>query len=212
MKRQRSMASALIALGLVLAIIAIVLAVHDHQAGLRPPADTTRASGEPSSKKPSATAINSYSVAPDVPKYIDIPAIGIPKTRVMQLGLTKNNQIAAPDNIYDAGWYNRSAKPGQAGAAFIYAHVSSWQADGAFYNLKKLKPGDKVYVTRGDNRQFSYQVVSLKIYDYRHVDMNQALSPVDAGKPGLNLMTCTGQVIKGTSEFNERLVVFTKQL
>ena len=26
---------------------------------------------------------------------------------------------------------------------------------------------------------------------------------------GLNLMTCTGEAIAGTSEFNERLVVFT---
>lgn len=39
--------------------------------------------------------------------------------------------------------------------------------------------------------------------------MNKTLSPINSQTPGLNLMTCTGQVIKGTSEFNERLVVFT---
>ena len=39
--------------------------------------------------------------------------------------------------------------------------------------------------------------------------MSQVLSPVNPTKPGLNLITCTGQVISGTSEFNERLVVYT---
>jgi hypothetical protein len=38
--------------------------------------------------------------------------------------------------------------------------------------------------------------------------MDQVLVPANANKPGLNMMTCTGEVIKGTSEFNERLVVY----
>lgn len=166
----------------------------------------------PSSKRPSAKTVAAYTVASDLPKFITIPAINVPQSRIIQLGLMANNQIAVPDNIYDTGWYNASAKPGQStpGAMFIYGHVSSWTADGVFYNLKKLEPGDKVTITRGDNKKFVYQVVSSKVYSYKHVDMRAALSAVAAGAPGLNLMTCTGQVIKGTSEFNERLVVFTK--
>jgi LPXTG-site transpeptidase (sortase) family protein len=121
----------------------------------------------------------------------------------------KSGQIAVPDNIYDTGWYDGSSKPGQPGAMFIYGHVSSWTADGVFYNLKKLKTGDQIIVTRGDNTTFTYQVSLTKIYPYNNVDMNTVLAPVNPAKPGLNLMSCTGQVIKGTSEFNERLVVFT---
>ncbi|HVV25671.1 MAG TPA: class F sortase [Candidatus Saccharimonadales bacterium] len=208
-RRQRLVAGSFIVIGFVLAAAAAGLIIHDHAVRPRPPADSLRTSSAPSSKKPSAAAVNSYRVAPDLPKYLSIPAISVPKTRVMQLGVTKNDQIATPNNIYNAGWYNRSAKPGQNGAMFIYGHVSSWQADGVFYNLKKLKAGDTVSITRGDNKTFTYQVVSSKIYDYRQVNMNQVLAPINAGKPGLNLMTCTGQVIKGTSEFNQRLVVFT---
>lgn len=74
----------------------------------------------PSSAKPTPKAIDSYTVAPSLPKYLNIPVIGITKTRVIQLGLMKNNQIATPDNIYDTGWYNGSARPGQNGAMFIY--------------------------------------------------------------------------------------------
>jgi len=163
----------------------------------------------PSSVKPSTSAIVNYSVAPTLPKYITIPAIGIDNTRVIQLGLMSNGQIATPDNIYDTGWYKNSAKPGQPGAMFIYGHVSSWTADGVFYNLKKLTPGDDITITRGDNTTFTYQVIKSKVYAYNNVDMHAVLSPINPNKPGLNLMTCTGEVIKGTSEFNEREVVFT---
>ncbi|MEI9913455.1 MAG: class F sortase [Candidatus Saccharibacteria bacterium] len=60
---------------------------------------------------------------------------------------------------------------GQAGAMFIYGHVSSWTADGIFFNLKKLVQGDKIVITRGDNKTYTYQVVSTKIYPYNNVDM-----------------------------------------
>lgn len=174
------------------------------------PGTTVNASSAPSSKKPSAKAVASYSVAPDLPKYIEIPSIRVARARVVRLGLTKDRQIASPDNIYDAGWYGGSAKPGQSGAMFIYGHVSSWTADGVFYDLKKLQPGDVVTIVRGDNHKFVYKVMSSKVYPADKVDMNAVLSPVKPGAQGLNLMTCTGHVIKGTSEFSERLVVFTK--
>jgi LPXTG-site transpeptidase (sortase) family protein len=207
--RQRLAAVSLIALGFVLAMIAALLLIHDHSAEPQPPADALRSTNAPSSKKPPQAAVDNYSVSPDLPKYISIPAINVSKTRIIQLELMKNNEIAAPNNIFDTGWYAGSAKPDQSGAMFIYGHVSNWTANGVFYNLKQLQPGDKITITRGDNKIFTYQVNALKIYPYDKVDMSKVLAPVDVSKPGLNLMTCTGQVIKDTSEFSERLVVFT---
>lgn len=201
------LAWSLIIVGVAAVAWSIVL-VSRHN-NTKPPASDLRSKSAPAAVGPSTKAVADYTVAPNLPKYINIPAIKVPTTRIMQLGLTSNNEIATPDNIYDAGWYNRSALPGQSGAMFIYGHVSSWTANGVFYNLKKLRAGDTVVITRGDNKTFTYRVVAIKIYDYQKVDMNQVLAPVDADKPGLNLMTCTGQIIKGTSEFNERLVVFT---
>jgi LPXTG-site transpeptidase (sortase) family protein len=164
----------------------------------------------PSSIKPSAKVIASYNVPPTDPKYISIPAIHINDVPVLKLGLMGDGAIATPDNIYDAGWYKGSSEPGQPGAMFIYGHVSSWTADGVFYNLKKLALGDKVTITRGDNVTYTYSVVTSKVYPYNRVAMSQVLSPISTSTPGLNLMTCTGNVISGTSEFNERLVVFTR--
>ena len=42
--------------------------------------------------------------------------------------------------------------------------------------------------------------------------MQAALTPVVAGQPGLNLISCTGDVIAGTNSFSERIVVFTSQV
>lgn len=203
MNKKLAVAWGLIIFGSILAIAAGIMVWHQHSLPKPPPGTVQTAS-----PKPTEAEINNYTVPPDNPKYIAIPTIGVSPARVIRLGLLSNKSIATPDNVYDTGWYDGSAKPGQSGAMFIYGHVSSWTAKGVFYNLKKLEPGDKVIITRGDNKKFTYEVVSSKVYNYKHVNMRAALSPIDPSKPGLNLMTCTGQVIKGTSEFNERLVVF----
>ncbi len=192
----------LIGLGITGGLLSLLIFSHAH-----PPAAPQVIA--PSAAKPTPTQVTSYTVAPDLPKYITIPSIGVPKTRVIQLGVTKNNQIATPNNIYDTGWYNASAKPGQPGAMFIFGHVSSWQANGVFYNLKKIKPGDAITIQRGDNTIFTYKVASTKVYPATQVDMHAVLSPISSSVAGLNLMTCTGTVIKGTSEFTQRLVVFS---
>ena len=57
--------------------------------------------------------IDKYTVSANNPRYISIPALGVGKTRVMTVGLTKLNTLAMPRNINDAGWYDKSATPGQ---------------------------------------------------------------------------------------------------
>lgn len=203
--RSRWLAYGLITIGVLAAALALMLiTLGRHQTVRAPSIDPVRLSAP----KPSSNTVAAYNVAPDHPKYITIPGIKVPKTRIIQLGTTGHNQIAAPNNIYDVGWYDQSSKPGRPGAMFMYGHVSSWEAQGIFYNLKSLKAGDEITLTNGANQQFVYKVIKSKIYSAQAVDMNEVLSPVSS-QPGLNLMTCTGNLIKGTNEFSERLVVFT---
>jgi sortase (surface protein transpeptidase) len=207
--KQSKLELLLVACGIILGFIAIFLLLNNNQKMPKAPSGTLTATTAPSALKPNAQVIAKYAVPPTYPKYITIPTIGVSETRIIRLGLISDGSIAVPNNIYDTGWYDGSARPGQRGAMFIYGHVSSWTANGVFFTLKKLQPGASVKITRGDNKTYTYHVVSTKIYPYNHVDMSQVLAPVNPDKPGLNLMTCTGQIIKGTSEFNERLVVFT---
>lgn len=198
-----------ILIGLILASVAIILSIHNKETEPKPPPGALTSKSAPSSIKPKASTVASYTVPANNPKYIAIPAIGITNTPVLRLGLTTSRAINVPDNVYETGWYDGSSLPGHSGAMFIYGHVSSWTADGIFYNLHKLVTGDKVIITTGNNAVYTYQVVSSRVYPYTNVDMSQVLSPINSNTPGLNLMTCTGKVISGTSEFNERLVVFT---
>jgi sortase (surface protein transpeptidase) len=93
----------------------------------------------------------------------------------------------------------------------IDGHISSWTARGVFYGLKELKPGDALQIVRGDGVIFNYLVVKSQTYPASNVDMAAALTPVTPGTPGLNLISCSGDVIPGTSNFNERIVVFAAQ-
>jgi len=202
------LAYGLVALGVTLALVAAVMYVYYQRMEPKPPPGALTSPSAPSSVKPKPAVVASYMVPPANPKYLAIPALGINNTRVLRLGLTRERAIAVPGSIYDTGWYDRSSRPGQPGAMFIYGHVSSWTAPGIFYHLKNLKAGDQITVTRGDNTTFTYQVAAVKAYPYNNVNMPQVLAPVDASKPGLNLMTCTGYIISHTSGFSERLVVF----
>lgn len=165
----------------------------------------------PSTTKPNNNAYSSYTVAPDLARYLKIPKLGV-DSRVLQVGVKADGSVAAPNNVYDTAWYNGSAKPGQAGATLIDGHVSSWTSRGVFYGIKNLVTGDTIQVQKGDNSTLTYKVVKTQVYDAANVDMRAAMQPVTAGKSGLNLITCTGQVKKGTSEFNQRVIVFAEQV
>lgn len=199
----------LIGCGAACGVAAIFLAAAPRLQERTTPVRTVADEPTPISDTPKPNDIVNYIVAPDAPKFIAVPAIDIKQARVKSLGVRKNNQIAAPDNIHDAGWYMASAKPGQKGAMFMYGHVSNWEAKGLLYDLKKLKKGDVITITRGDNQTFTYSVVASEVYAADKVPMERVLAPIDAALPGLNVMTCSGLLIKGTDDFSERLVVYT---
>lgn len=167
--------------------------------------------GLPSTVRPSSQAISQYVVAPDLARYLNIPKLNI-HARVLQVGVIASGQVGTPDNVFDTAWYTGSAKPGQPGATLIDGHVSSWTTHGVFYSIKQLVPGDALQIVRGDGAMINYQVVTTQTYSVNSVNMQAALSPITAGKSGLNLITCTGQFNASTHEFNERVVVFAQQV
>jgi sortase (surface protein transpeptidase) len=163
----------------------------------------------PSTVKPKPSEFDTYTVAPDRPRYLFIPKLSV-RAMVKPLGLVANNHIDAPRSAFDAGWYVESAKPGQAGAMFIDGHVSGGAVPGIFHNITSLIPGDTLQVQRGDGALLTYTVIKSQTYSIANVDMSTILEPM-TNKPGLNIMTCGGNVIKGTNNFDKRIVVFAEQ-
>lgn len=164
----------------------------------------------PSTDKPGKNEFDSYKVAADAPRYIFIPKISV-EAIVKPMGLDGKGRIGAPANVHHAGWFTGSAKPGQPGAMIVDGHLSSWETAGIFYDLKKLKTGDIITIERGDGKKFDYKVAKTQTYAADNVDMGAVLQPINPGKFGLNLITCAGNVIKGTNDFDKRLVVFAEQ-
>lgn len=173
-------------------------------------ANNGHATGDnPSTKEPSKDEFAAYTVAAGLPRYLYIPKIDV-KSIIRQVGLTIGGAVGTPTNIYDTAWYIGSAKPGEAGAAMIDGHISSGKAGGVFYYLDKLQPGDPILVERGDGQTLRFIVVRSQTMKVEDVDMQQVLAPVNAGKPGLNLITCIGNIIKGTSRYDSRIVVYAE--
>lgn len=164
----------------------------------------------PQTIKPTPSAFNSYQVPALDPRYISIPKINV-KAIVTAAGLTSNGAIGTPNNVFNTAWYNRSSKPGQPGAVLIDGHVSSWTTNGVFYNLRMLSVGDSIQIERGDGTIITYTVAKVQTYTAEAINMAKILAPIDPAKPGLNLITCAGDVIKGTNEFDKRIVVYSTQ-
>lgn len=161
--------------------------------------------------EPDSKAFGSYKVAPDMPRYIRIAKAGV-NNRVVKVGVKSDNELRAPNNIFDVGWYENSSKPGQPGAALMDAHVHGPTKPGAFYNLKLLNVGDEIEVERGDGSKLKYKVAATESVPYQQVDMAKMMRPYTNGKQGLNLITCGGAYNKTTKTYEQRTLVYAVQL
>jgi sortase (surface protein transpeptidase) len=208
--RRKTLSNIFLAAGVVVLLIGLNVALQHHSAE-KNALKTAAANGTPapSTKKPTIDDFNNYTVEPNMPRYIYIPSINV-EAVVRQMGLTKNNQIDSPKNVYDTGWFKDSALPAQPGAMVVDGHVSSWKTRGVFYGIKSLKPGQKIIIEQGNGKKITYTVVKSKTYEAEKVDINELFNPVNTKLPGLNLITCAGNVIKGSNDFDKRLVVFAE--
>lgn len=152
-----------------------------------------------------------YRVEATAPRMLSIDTLNI-QARILPMGLNSNGAIQAPLNIYDAGWYTASARPGTAGAGFIDAHASGPTRQGLFAYLDTLKKGDTVTVEKGDGETISYRVVHVETVALADVDMKKALAPYEGVTNGLNLMTCAGAWLKDQKTYDQRAIVYTEQI
>src|ERR1039457_7041885 len=60
--------------------------------------------------------------------------------KVQDVGITKNGNMATPNNFTDVGWYKYGALPGEMGSAVIAGHVDDGLAlPGVFKHLGDLQ-------------------------------------------------------------------------
>ena len=74
-----------------------------------------------------------------------------------------------------------------------------------FANVKNLKAGDEIDISRADGKLRTYHVVSAELYDFETTDATPIIAPTDV--PTVTLITCEGTFNPATHEYDKRLVV-----
>jgi LPXTG-site transpeptidase (sortase) family protein len=143
------------------------------------------------------------------PVRLKIPKLNV-NTAILESGLKADGSLDAPANIFDAGWYKNGAAPGENGSAIITGHVAQIRGGvvtkpGVFYDLSKLKPGDKIYIENNKGETITFTVRTSKVYE-----PNAAAPEVFASSGGstLSMITCEGTWNPAKQSYSGRLVVF----
>jgi LPXTG-site transpeptidase (sortase) family protein len=174
-------------------------------------ATATQAQEGKDETEPTVESLANYTVAASLPRALYIDKLDV-AARVLPMGVNNDGSIQAPINIFDAGWYNGSIKPGEIGAAFIDGHASGPTRAGLFAYLDTLQVGDQLGVEKGDGSRLQYRVVHVETVALEDVDMKKALLPYGNTLRGLNLMTCTGEWLQDRNTYDQRVIVYTEQV
>jgi sortase (surface protein transpeptidase) len=120
---------------------------------------------------PTEEQVQEWRVAPDRPRYLSIPSLGITNARVREVGVQSDGKLGTPLNIFDTAWYNNSALPGSGtGALLIDGHNGGPTLAGVFKNLGSLSEGAIITIERGDGEIFTYSVVERSVMTVAEAD------------------------------------------
>jgi sortase (surface protein transpeptidase) len=153
-----------------------------------------------------ATAAKAAAVAK--PVWVSVPAIGIKKTSLIHLGLTKSGALQVPDVTTVAGWFTGGPRPGATGSAVIAGHVDSKTGPGIFFWLRALKPGDKIYVGRADGTMAVFAVT--RVHQYAKDKFPTAAVYGAVPDPELRLITCGGIFDRSIGSYLSNVVAFAR--
>lgn len=160
--------------------------------------------------EPEITDAAAYQVAPNKPRYLSVPSLGLINIPVTEFGVTSANQLGSPKSTRVVGWYYQSAFPGKQGVSVMNAHGGDL-GTGIFKTLPRAKVGDEVIIEMGDGRKFTYVIEQMN-FKKLGTDANSYMStalyePLRSGVATLTLITCTGMWLRDLQTYDQRLFV-----
>jgi hypothetical protein len=157
------------------------------------------------SARPPAREVAALAASP--PVGITIQSLNV-RAVVNNVGLAQDGTIDVPplDRAQEAGWYDQSPTPGQAGPSVIVGHVDTASGPAVFNQLSRLKQGDTVEVARQDRTVAVFQVEKLERFNKEHLPADQVYG--DYSKPSLRVITCGGRWVGGQTGYADNVVVF----
>ena len=198
-------AGALAVLGLVLGGAGLL--------GATPPAPAAAEAAAPLPTTPPTAAAGprQQPATGSPPASITIPAIDV-SSPVDSVGLKPDGtlEVPVPGPAYDhAAWYRGSPTPGRVGPSVVLGHVDS-AANGpsVFYDLGRLRPGDRITVTSADRSVRTFAVDAVRSYPKDEFPRLEVYG--DTAGPELRLITCGGDFDDAVRSYRDNTVVFAR--
>jgi sortase (surface protein transpeptidase) len=185
--------------GLPVALLVVLLA----GCGTGTPDDAASTSSAAPTSETASPSIAAAPVSP--PVRLQVPAIGV-DSELMPLGLEDDGSLEVPPDGFPAGWFTGAPMPGEVGPAVMAGHVDWGGSPGVFYDLRSLKPGDEITVTRADASTVVFAVASVEQFPKDAFPSDAVYGDLD--HPGLRLITCGGSFDRGQRSYVDNIVVF----
>jgi hypothetical protein len=148
-----------------------------------------------------------------LPLRVQIPAVGLDSgvdSGLLELGLQADGSLEVPPDGASAGWYTGAPTPGELGPAIIAAHVD-WEGEpGVFYDLRDVRPGNEVEVTREDGAIAVFRVSRVEQFPKGAFPTDVVYGDIDHA--GLRLITCGGSFDREARSYEDNIVVFAELL
>ncbi len=148
------------------------------------------------------------------PATLRIPAIRVDGP-VGQVGLNPDGTLEVPTEgspAFDhAAWFRFSVTPGRQGPTVVIGHVDSAErGPSVFYELGRLRPGDRAAVTRADGVTVTYEVTEVAVFGKDAFPTDRVYGPTSG--PELRLITCGGVFDARTGSYRDNTVVFAREV
>ncbi|MEU4239971.1 class F sortase [Actinoplanes sp. NPDC026619] len=145
---------------------------------------------------------------PSRPERLTIPSIKV-EAPILEVGLSADGtsvDVPPLKRHNEAGWFDGGPTPGQFGPSLIVGHADTRSGPSVFYELPKLKAGQRIEVLRADNSVAVFEVNSVEHFDKGKLPLQRVYG--DYSRPSLRLMTCGGKWVGGKTGYQDNVVVF----
>ncbi|MFJ6460429.1 class F sortase [Streptomyces sp. NPDC091387] len=177
----------------------------------KPPAPPSVAA--PAAPAPAASSAAPETAAPgpslprSVPKRLQIPAIAVdaPFTP-LSIGSSGRLDAPPPNDKNLAGWFKDGVTPGERGAAIVAGHVDTTTGPAVFLQLRFLRPGSTVDITRTDGTVATFKVDTVETFSKAKFPDKRVYA--DTPDAQLRLITCGGNYDRTVKDYEDNVVVF----
>ncbi len=166
------------------------------------PEPATSSSGSSGSTDSEAT-----SNSPALPAELRIDRIGV-RSSFEHLGRNSIGAMADPVGWDNVSWFNEGPRPGERGNAAVAGHLDRpGGAPAAFWNLRQLRPGDRVTVITEAGEELVFEITEMEQFHINNPPTSKIFGSSDSRD--MNLITCAGNWDTSIGMYDQRLVAYT---